>query len=75
MNNSKPMSKAAMRMYIKSGGCECCPYCKVEMDFDTVEHGELSPVEDGSIEQESKCLKCGRKWMDVFRLAEVHELC
>jgi hypothetical protein len=40
-----------------------------------VEYGELMPVEDGSIEQEQKCLNCNRRWMDVFRLVEVHELC
>jgi len=69
------MTKAARRRHIQNGGQQECPYCKVEIDIDTVECGELDPVEDGDIEQTVKCLKCGRRWMDVFRLVEVHELC
>jgi DNA-directed RNA polymerase subunit M/transcription elongation factor TFIIS len=47
-----------------------CPECGSEdLDF-----GDLSPVEDGGIEQMITCNPCGRRWMDVFRLMEQQEL-
>ena len=84
---SKPLSLSAQRRHIRSGGCDVyergCLYCKAGAEGDetgTVENGEvlefggLSPVENGDIEQEVKCLRCGRKWIDVFRLAEIREI-
>jgi hypothetical protein len=37
-------------------------------------YGELSPVEDGNIEQEVCCPGCGERWMDVFTLSEQRTL-
>lgn len=70
----KPMTKAARKRHLQTAGQECCPFCKVENDPDTIECEDLNPVEDGEIEQIVKCLVCGRRWMDVFRLVEVKEL-
>jgi len=81
---NKPMAKAAKKRHIQSRGCDVyehgCLYCKEggERDNDqegvTLDYGELSPVENGDIEQQVICQKCGRKWIDVFRLTDVHEI-
>ena len=70
------MTKAAKKRHIQSRGCDIyehgCLYCK--QNGDTLEYGELSPVESGDIEQEVKCPLCGRKWIDVFRIVDVREI-
>jgi hypothetical protein len=50
-----------------------CPKCGCD-DPTHLEYEELSPVEGGNIEQKVTCLECGARWMDVFVLAEQHEL-
>ncbi len=69
---SKPMTMAAKKRHIESAGVKECPYCRA--DFNTFTCGELMPVESGSIEQETSCGKCGRRWKDVFQLVDVREL-
>lgn len=75
----KQLSKAAIRRHIKSNGCDVfsdgCLYCKADNELGmTIEYGDFSPVECGDIEQTATCLKCGRKWIDVFSLTEVREI-
>jgi len=73
------MTKAAVKHHIRTAGSDRCPYCKADFGGGMIdgvqECGDLDPVENGDIEQISKCLKCGRRWMDVFRLVEVREIC
>ena len=35
---------------------------------------QFNPVEDGNVEQKVRCGNCGKKWKDVFVLAEQHEM-
>jgi hypothetical protein len=70
----KPMTKAARKHHIKTAGQDRCPYCKAENEDDNIEYEDLSPVEDGDIESTAHCLQCGRKWIDIFRLADVREI-
>jgi hypothetical protein len=69
--------KGARKRHIRTAGSEVCPYCKADNDMCgmNIEYGDLDPVEDGDIQQEVKCLQCGRRWMDIYRLVDVHELC
>lgn len=71
---NKSMSKAAKKRHLETSGIKCCPYCKADNWCD-IEYSEPDPVECGDIQQEARCLKCGRRWMDVFRLVAVRELC
>jgi hypothetical protein len=71
----QPMTKAAMKRHIKTGGQECCPYCKADADrCEMFDYEEPDFVEGGDIEQIVTCLNCGRKWQDVYRLVEVREI-
>ena len=47
-----------------------CHHCWCE----SLEYGELSPVEGGNVQQEAECTQCGKRWMDVFVLADQREL-
>jgi C4-type Zn-finger protein len=67
------MTKAAKKRHLQSAGQDCCPYCKEDL-LEYGDYEELSPVEDGTIEQIVGCEKCGRRWMDVFKLVDVQEL-
>lgn len=49
---------------------DLCHHCGHEgLDYD-----DLSPVEGGEIEQEVSCPECGKRWKDMFVLADQHEL-
>lgn len=75
-NGPQAMTKAAMKRHIKSGGQECCPYCKIDADrTEMFDYEEVDFVEGGDIEQIVTCLSCNRRWKEVFRMVEVHELC
>lgn len=65
------LTEKARKRHLRNGGHNC-PYCKA--DYMELNYGELSPVEDGNIEQIVTCDKCNRRWMDVFQLAEIREL-
>lgn len=72
------MTKAGRKHHIETSGLDRCPYCKAEIDGN-VEYQENSNVECGDIEQEAVCNKavcnkCGKKWIDVFRLVDVREI-
>jgi len=72
------LTKAAIQRHIKTGGTECCPFCKADIldefgDF-IIEYTDLDPIEDGTIQQEATCVKCKSKWMDIFALKEIQEL-
>jgi hypothetical protein len=53
------------------GDGDVCPYCTSENGLDY--EGEISPLEDGHLEQDVGCLSCGRRWTDVFALIERRE--
>lgn len=78
--DKKPMTKASRKHHIKTNGQDCCPYCKVEIDMETVDYNEFEPIEDGIVcgalaaTQKATCLCCGRKWMDIYQLVDVEEL-
>lgn len=61
----------AKKQFIREGGANAvgCPFCKHPTSF-----GPLNSVENGSIEQEVTCPNCKKRWMEVFRLADVREL-
>lgn len=67
------MTKAARKRHIANGGTGKCPYCKADL-HDDAEYDDLSPVEDGDVEQTVECGRCLRRWIDVFRLVEVREI-
>jgi hypothetical protein len=71
----KPLSKASKKYHIKTGGEECCPFCKTDVDMMSMDWKEPDPVEGGDFEQEVKCLKCNRRWINVYRLVDMRELC
>lgn len=47
-----------------------CPWCF----HDGLEYEELDVTEDANVEQEVTCPECGRRWRDVFVLAERRQL-
>ena len=76
-----PMAKSVRKQHIKANGNDIyetgCLYCrepKNDTDLDSLEFGDLDMVECGDIEQKATCLKCGRKWIDVYSLTEVREI-
>lgn len=71
---TKKMSKTARDYHLRTGGNNCCPYCKAEI-YHAGEYEEMEPVEDGNVEQTVICLKCNRRWTDVYTLTDVRELC
>lgn len=44
-----------------------CDECGEE---DDVDWKDLGPVEDGNVEQEAECQRCGHRWQDVFAPSE-----
>ena len=77
--SDKSMAKATRKRHIRSQGCDIydhgCLYCKEGNEYgDSLEFSDFSPVESGDIEQIVTCTKCGRKWIDVFRLVDVKEI-
>ncbi|MBW3596918.1 MAG: hypothetical protein KY475_06540 [Planctomycetes bacterium] len=66
------LSNAAKQRHLETGGQQCCPYCR--RDADHIEYGDLTPVEDGHIEQDARCMRCGRRWRDIFTLTDVRSL-
>jgi transcriptional regulator NrdR family protein len=71
---SKQLGKAVKKRHIQSGGMEVCPFCKANVE-EVVVYGSLDPVENGDIEQRAECNECGRRWIDVFRLIDIREIC
>ena len=67
------MTKASRKRRLANPDLEGCPYCGHD-DVD-LDYRDLEPVEGGDVEQVVSCPGCGRRWKDVFRLAEVRELC
>lgn len=63
------------RHHVRSAGQKCCPFCLGLIKQGTVEYERLVPTAEGSIKQKAKCLMCGRRWVDVFTLTDVHTLC
>lgn len=61
------MTDEIKKEYVENGGTYC-PYC---------DSGELfashADNEDGIITQDIKCMNCGKKWTDVFKLIRVVE--
>ncbi len=70
------ISKKARDKHIRNAG-QNCPYCGVDISdmCGPAEYSDLEPVESGDVEQTAKCTKCGHRWVDVFRLVDVRELC
>jgi hypothetical protein len=48
-----------------------CHHCDYE---DGLDYGEMDGVEGGNIEQTVSCTECGKRWIDVFVLADQREL-
>lgn len=49
---------------------DVCPHCdQTGLDYD-----EFDATEDGNVEQRVGCPHCGRRWVDVFILAEQRPL-
>ncbi len=79
---SNELTKASKKHHIKTAGLEWCPFCKAgfnEQNNNTinnrvVEYGELDPVENGDIQHKGRCLKCGREWIDIFRLVDMYPI-
>ena len=70
---NKPMTKAARRRHIDTGGQECCPFCGAEYEANVdVEPFDVS--EEGEVEQAAQCNQCGRAWVDTFTLSRVREI-
>lgn len=66
------LTNESRQRHIETRGMECCPFCQVEwdyVDFDREEH-----TEDGDICQKAKCTNCNKRWKDVYRLTEIHEI-
>lgn len=49
---------------------DLCPYCGIT----GLDYQELGPIESGDLEQEVSCPDCGKRWVDVFTLADRREL-
>jgi hypothetical protein len=53
--------------YLK-GGAQKCPYCGGdELDCDRLELGDF----EDEYECRTRCMKCGKEWTDVYRVADV----
>ena len=70
--NRKRLSGRARARHLRTGGQCSCPYCRG--DVQEVDYQGLEANEDGEVTQEARCGRCGRRWLDVFRLADVREL-
>jgi hypothetical protein len=64
---NKKATKKATKEYVANGGT-WCPYC----GFGQLEGNGLE-VEEGFATQYMKCLRCHRRWTDVYRLVGFKE--
>jgi hypothetical protein len=53
--------------YLALGGSGC-PYCRAS----EINAGALN-VDHGGIEQKVECEKCGRAWVDIYKLIDVDD--
>lgn len=60
------MKNKDKQVYLQTGGKKC-PYCKSKKIEATVKVVRESPF----INQNVSCLKCGKKWLDVYTLTDV----
>ena len=60
----KTLTAARKLAYLRRGSC--CPYCRSESIT-----GESVDIEGRQASQEVDCQECGRRWHDVYRLADV----
>ena len=60
----KKLTTGKKRSYLRRGSC--CPYCRSESIT-----GESVDIGDAQALQEVDCQDCGRRWHDVYRLADV----
>jgi transposase-like protein len=60
-----PLTEAMAAQYVAQGGGKC-PFCR-SGDLE----GGSQDADGPTIVQDIKCLACGRRWYDVYRLAAV----
>jgi len=63
----KKLTVKKKRSYLRHGSC--CPYCgSISIT------GESVDIDGTGAWQEVDCQECGRRWRDVYRLADVEEI-
>lgn len=83
------LTKASIKCHIRSNGCDVhdkgCLYCKrggvsttdqnrEPVEYLPLDYSSFQVTDDGNVEQTVSCQECGRRWIDVFRLADVREI-
>lgn len=60
-------------MYRDNRG-KVCPYCKSNSVNVASKRGELKIVNNDRSTQEMKCLKCKKRWIEIYPMFDIEEL-
>ena len=66
--NEMPLTEEARKQYLEKNGVDC-PFC----GSDEIEGGFVD-IECGSAYQPVRCLRCEKRWNDVYALQDVEEV-